>query len=169
MVVSGRYIDGRHGVTGAQYVNAARGTSGRTDNARFGATGTITVEKRSGVAAGEEILMAYGQDYWRQRDAEARKVKRDERVGGFAAYSKHDGGRVIFIEEIVCAPTARGRQLGVGRQLFRRVVGAAGHSLEEIHLGSSARQHACEEPVRVTGVHAVLDGASARDGTGEHG
>ena len=134
MVVSGRYIDGRHGVTGAQYVNAARGTSGRTDNARFGATGTITVEKRSGIAAGEEILMAYGQDYWRQRDAEARRVKRDERVGGFAAYSKHDGGRVIFIEEVVCAPTARGRQLGVGRQLFRRIVGAAGRNPEEVHL-----------------------------------
>ena len=78
--------------------------------------------------------MAYGQDYWRQRDAEAREVKRDARVGGFAAYSKHDGGRVIFIEEIVCAPTARGRQLGVGRQLFRRVVGEAGRSLEEVHL-----------------------------------
>ena len=78
--------------------------------------------------------MAYGQDYWRQRDAEAREVKRDERVGGFVAYSKHDGGRVVFVEEIVSAPTARGRRLGVGRQLFRSVVGAAGCSLEEVHL-----------------------------------
>eukprot|EP00966_Prymnesium_polylepis_P157392 3637407-Prymnesium_polylepis.4 len=60
MVVKGRYIDGRHGVTGTQYINAALGSSRRSDNAKFGPTGTVTVEEKSGIAAGDEVLMAYG-------------------------------------------------------------------------------------------------------------
>ena len=171
MVVKGRYIDGRHGVTGAQYINAAHGSSGCSDNAKFGPTATVTVEKKSGIAAGEEVLMAYGQEYWRHRDTEARVERRDERVGGFAAYSKHDGGRVAFIEEIISAPTARGRQLAVGTRLIRHVVNAADCNLEEVHLvvarDNAHARHLYESlgftPCTQGRVHAV-----ARDSTDEY-
>ena len=69
-----RLIDGLDEICGAQYINAAHGIPGHTDNARFGNTGTINIRPRSRgenkppkqfpIPANTELLMAYGQRYW---------------------------------------------------------------------------------------------------------
>ena len=88
MGIAGRLVDGRKGISGAQYINTAKGMKGRTDNARFSATtGSIVVTANGGIKAGTEILMSYGQAYWQQRAKDARADirygRRDARRGGW--------------------------------------------------------------------------------------
>ena len=60
-----RLVDGKYGPTGAQYVNSAyRAPKGWANNARILATGTIVATKV--IRPGTEILMAYGNAYWRR-------------------------------------------------------------------------------------------------------
>ena len=60
-----RLIDGRYGPTGAQYINSAyRAPAGWVNNARILATGTIVAMMV--IMPGTEILMAYGEEYWRR-------------------------------------------------------------------------------------------------------
>jgi hypothetical protein len=63
MAVGGRLIDGLHGVTGAQYINAAYHLPNKqTNNAKFTNTGTIITTKK--IRIGQEIPMAYGGNLW---------------------------------------------------------------------------------------------------------
>ena len=65
MGIAGRLVDGREGISGAQYINTAKGVKGRNDNARFSpTTGSIVVTAAGGIKTGTEILMSYGQTYW---------------------------------------------------------------------------------------------------------
>jgi hypothetical protein len=63
MAVGGRLIDGLHGVTGAQYSNAAYHLPNKqTNNAKFTNTGTINTTKN--IKIGREMLMAYWGELW---------------------------------------------------------------------------------------------------------
>ena len=123
MGIAGRLADGRKGISGAQYINTAKGMKGRTDNARFSATtGSIVVTANGGIKAGTEILMSYGQAYWQQRAKDARADirygRRDARRGGMVAYTVHAGRRVVFVEEVVRSWETTGHTLQTGRALF---------------------------------------------------
>ena len=64
MWVGRMLVDGLHGYTGAQYINAAyHAPSGWANNAEMVSTGTIRATRN--IEAGAEILMAYGDAYWR--------------------------------------------------------------------------------------------------------
>ena len=136
MIVNGKYIDGRHSVTGAQYINTANGVKGVSNNALFAkdGTGTVRVNTSGGIRAGEEILFAYGQRYWSARKREARERRRDERVGGMVAYSVHRNRTVMYVEEICTSATVRGRQLQVGSRLLSAIMEKEGGDVKEIHL-----------------------------------
>lgn len=63
MAVKGRLIDGLHGASGAQFINAAYHLhTGQRNNAKFCNTGTIKATKI--IKVGQEILMAYGVHMW---------------------------------------------------------------------------------------------------------
>ena len=139
MEIAGRLIDGRSGVSGAQYINTAKGVRQRYNNADFaGTTGSIRVTATGGIKKGDEILMPYGSTYWRSREAEARhdrrNGRRDARRGGMIAYTVHDSKRIVFIEEIVRSWEANGHKLQTGHALFSRVLDAVRRDVDEVHL-----------------------------------
>ena len=139
MEIAGRLVDGRHGISGAQYINTAKGVTGRADNAHFSKpTGSVRVTATKGIAAGTEILMPYGSDYWRQRAKDARHDKkygrRDARRGGVITYTVHTSKRVVFVEEIIRSREATGHQLQTGSALFSRMVDAVRDDVDEVHL-----------------------------------
>ena len=139
MEIAGRYVDGRNGVSGAQYINTAKGMSGRADNANFSnTTGSVRVVAAKGIAAGTEILMPYGSEYWRQRAKDARTDKkygrRDARRGGVIAYTIHARKRIAFVEEVIRSWEATGHKLQTGNALFSSMVDAARHDVDEVHL-----------------------------------
>ena len=58
MEIAGRLVDGRHGISGAQYINTAKGVTGRADNAHFAKpTGSVRATAAKGIAAGTEIFI----------------------------------------------------------------------------------------------------------------
>ena len=130
MVVNGRYVDGRTTVNGVQYINA--GLQTRSDNAQFHNTGSVTA--RENINEGQEILYAYGAAYWKRRDAERRRGHVDTRRGGFMAYSMHDDGDTVFVEELVVSPHARGHGIQAGRRLFAEMLGEEGARAQNVHL-----------------------------------
>ena len=135
MLVAKRYVDGRHAVSGAQYINTNTGQRGRKNNASFSATtGSIKVDATAGVRTGEEILMPYGSRYWQARRHEARREERDTRRGGAVAYSLCRGGSVVFVEELMVARDVRGHGLHMGRRLMARMLAEVGAQAHEIHL-----------------------------------
>ena len=73
MQVGRRYVDGRDGSSGAQFINTDLHQRGRTNNAKFASTGTVRVTAPGGIEEGVEILMPYGTEYWRQRAGEGRR------------------------------------------------------------------------------------------------
>ena len=134
MTIARRYVDGRHGVSGAQYINTALGQQGRVNNAKFSATtGSVKVVAARGISEGQEVLMTYGDGYWRTRREEKKRRDRDTRRGGMLAYTRHCGGRTIFVEEVVRATEAGGRGLRVGRMMFGRMLQRE-TAAEEVHL-----------------------------------
>jgi hypothetical protein len=63
MAMGVRLIDGLHGASGAQYINAAYNlNTGKRNNAKFTSTGTIVTTTK--IKKGREILMAYGAELW---------------------------------------------------------------------------------------------------------
>ena len=77
-----RLVDGKHGPTGAQYINSAyQAPAGWVNNARILATGTIVAT--TVIRPGTEILMAYGEEYWRRWGERERKPRgRPKRARG---------------------------------------------------------------------------------------
>ena len=142
MQVGQRYVDGRDGCSGAQFINTDLHQAGRTNNAKFASTGTVRVTAPGGIGVGAEILMPYGADYWRQRAGEDRRKQRDARRGGMIAYSQHDAGRIVFVEEVVSAREVRGHGLRVGRELFGRLLDAGGDAREVHLLVEKGNEHA---------------------------
>eukprot|EP00966_Prymnesium_polylepis_P070479 1637796-Prymnesium_polylepis.1 len=55
---------------------------------------------------------------WQAREADAAIAWWDCRAGGMVAYSAHDGGRVVFIEELTSTEQTRGHTLATGRRLL---------------------------------------------------
>ena len=134
MQIGRRYVDGRDGSSGAQFINTDLHQQGRTNNAKFASTGTVRVTAPGGIEEGVEILMPYGTEYWRQRAEEGRRGRRDERRGGMVAYTQHEKGRLVFVEEVVSAQEVRGHGLGVGRELFGQLMDRVEAHTAEIHL-----------------------------------
>jgi hypothetical protein len=63
MAIGGRLIDGLHGASGVQYINAAHHrNTGQINNAKFTSTGTIVTTTK--IKKGQEILVEYGQEVW---------------------------------------------------------------------------------------------------------
>ena len=88
--------------------------------------------------------MPYGAAYWQRRASEGKRKERDARRGGMIAYSRHEEGRLVFVEEIVSAREVRGHGLKVGRELFGRMVEQVAGQTQEIHLLVEAgNAHAC--------------------------
>jgi len=135
MAIKGRYVDGRLAMTGAQYINTALGNDRLTNNALFsGTTGSIRVAPGKRIEVGQEILMPYGPDYWRDRRRDAERGERDRRVGGAIAFSLHEGRRVVFIEEVLVSTTVRGKKLSTGWRLLTMMLDEVGWEADEIHL-----------------------------------
>eukprot|EP00966_Prymnesium_polylepis_P138897 3209656-Prymnesium_polylepis.1 len=60
------------------------------------------------------------------------------------AYSRHEEGRLVFVEEVVSAREVRGHGLKVRRELFGRMVEQVAGQTQEIHLLVEAgNAHAC--------------------------
>ena len=116
MEMRGRYVDGRHANAGAQYINSG----GKRNNARFAHTGAVTATRA--IAEGEEVLYPYGAAYWRRRAANEQRDTSDTRSGGMIAWSLHDDGRTVFVEELVVSPCARGKALRTGARLLARML-----------------------------------------------
>ena len=133
MAIAGRIVDGRQGRTGAQYINTSTGTT-EHNNAKFTNTGAVRVADNSTIRKGDEILYAYGAEYWRIRRTETQRHERDERVGGAIAYTRHNGGADVFIEEVLTARGVRGRALRVGERLFEQVLQRTGAATQRYHL-----------------------------------
>eukprot|EP00966_Prymnesium_polylepis_P257636 5952082-Prymnesium_polylepis.1 len=57
MQIVQRYVDGRDGSSGAQFINTDLHQLGRTNNAKFALTGTVRVTAPGGIEEGAEILM----------------------------------------------------------------------------------------------------------------
>ena len=88
-------VDGQHGYTGAQYINAAyHAPAGWVNNAEMVSSGTIKATRN--IEAGHEILMAYGDAYWRAwgeakpKGRPAKRAKCGDVTGGVAEWD--DGG-----------------------------------------------------------------------------
>ena len=99
MDVGGKGIDGRLAKNGAQMINCGRST--HIHNAKFAmGSGGIHVTSKNGIQEGQEILMGYGEKYW--RDKKKGDLKRDatNSIGGCLTYTTHqiDEKRIIKIE-----------------------------------------------------------------------
>ena len=173
MEIGGRYVDGRRARNGAQFANTACGVTGRNDNAKFsGTTGSLRVAENctgGGIRCGQEILLTYGTGYWNTRARTAKRAGRDERRGGAIAYSLHNDGRDVFVEELLTSREVRGRGMCTGHALCSYMLERLPDSAHTVHLlvlQSNAHAMALYEQLgfETTTTHAIY---APRDGVDE--
>jgi hypothetical protein len=100
VAMGGRQIDGLHGASGAQYINAAYHlNTGQIHNAKFTSTGTIVTTTK--IKKRQEILLEYEGELWARKaraqkwreahPVEAEALRRDAEEGDvMMAQKKHD-------------------------------------------------------------------------------
>lgn len=75
----------------------------------------------------EEVLTAYGKEYWKgMKKADEEGMMEERRVGGVIIYSVSGGERSGPLEEIVVYKVVRGKSLKMGARQWKRVVQEVG-------------------------------------------
>jgi hypothetical protein len=108
MAMGGRLIDGLHGASGVQYINAAcHLNTGQLHNAKFTSTGTIVTTTK--IKKGQEILTEYGGELW-ARKARAQKWREAHPVEAEALRREAEERDVMMAQKKMTYLHKRGRQ-----------------------------------------------------------
>ena len=128
VVVGGVYVDVRDSETGAQYIRESRQDTTQCNAVVVCGTGNVKVTAARGINKGDEIVVPVVV-----RPPKDPDMTGDVRAGGSVAYTVHDGGRVVYVEELLTAGT-RGHGLRTGWRLLAVMLEMIGCEADEIHL-----------------------------------